>query len=1553
MVDARTFRQKRQKIRRGLRKSPWKAYVLLVLMLISTVGSVRAGDLKNTGTISNGGQIRVKNAATGLPSVNGGLYEFFGANQTVPGRQYVDLMLSGSGTKTADADATVSGTLTVAAGVTYDTGPFTTHLSGGLAESGYVTGKLDKSQTLSGGSGSATFGNIGATITWSGVAPGATTVVRTSGTALTASATGKSSIKRYYDISPAVNTGLDATLIFKYADVDLNGHSAATLSLWKSTDGGASWRNQGGTVDATGRTITKSGISSFSRWTASDAAHPLGPVSIEGVAEKLASSMGNGQTGIIGTTLPMQMVVVATDGFGSPVKNTAVTFTIASTPTGATGQSINVINTVTDDLGQAGTSLTLGDKTGSYTVTATSPFIAGSLVTFAATAVLATPVLVASSLGLTSGNNQTGIAYNNLSAPYVVTVLDQFGSPMAGVAVKYALTSWPTGAVGQKLVDTLVTTNGSGQAQTTLKLGTKAGDYTVTASSGSLPGSPATFRSKAVAGPAANVVLPLGMIYAGAVSETVLPAVVVEVSDAYGNSVAGASVRYQLITSPSGATGTSPQDVTIVTDSLGRSQISIVLGSKAGVYTFQVSVGSLTPQTITVTATGGQTGVVASRLVQSSGNGQTGVVTNQLANAFVVTVLDTASNPVAGVNVHFALGTAPSLSTGQGLSVVDVATDSNGRAQTFLRLGNKVGQYTVTATSGSLTGSPVTFTATATVGAPARLVAVSGSGQTAPVSTVVLQPLVVQVTDSQQNPISGVTVNFGIASAPANAVGQTLDGSVKTTDSQGLASVVLTLGDRTGDYRVEATAATISGAGAAFTVTGTSTGSLARTLVLSSGNDQRGVVRSILSQPIVVRTLDANNNPVTGVSVEFAIDTIPSGATGASLSTTSTTSDLLGYASTLLTLGDATGVYTVRATSSGLSGSPISLRAVASLVSGAYRLAYGSGDAQSSGVLTQLSSPLVATVFNADGNPVSGQVVSFAIDSLPPGSTGQSLGTTLATTDAQGRATTTMTLGNRIGIYRVSASVAGLGGSPVSYRLTSTVGLARTLALVQGTGQTKPIGTALDIPFIVRATDVAGNAVPGVTVSFSIDTIPTGASGQSLRIINGTTDAQGLSQAVLTLGSKVGTYVVSASAGTLEGSPVRFSARATAGAASVVLVSSGDNQTGQISTELLQPMVVRVSDVGGNLITGANVVFAIETSPTGARGQALRIVNAVTDLSGQASAYLSLGDRDGRYTVTATVAGLTPVRFSHTATVLIGDVNSNSMVDVADLTTVIDHILGKITLTGTDSVKADYNKDGHIDIRDVVAMQNSLLAIEVVGSKPKGLSAVSTVAETIGGEFVITDNGLRFNLANTSPVKGLELIIRFKDVQNLPGPDEIFERAKVDSIYMNSSGRELRIVAYNLGNVPIIAGSGTLFRMPVKLTDVSGIESAQMIVSQANNTAYYDEAMTRGVTVRMVGSQELPTTFVLYQNYPNPFNGQTKIDYEVMDVAGMAEVSLMIYNVLGEKVKTVETVRHAGGRFTARWDGTDDRGTKLSSGTYYYRMVSGSYVSSKKMIMLK
>ncbi len=80
---------------------------------------------------------------------------------------------------------------------------------------------------------------------------------------------GNTSIKRYFDVTPTNNTGLNATLVFHYDDTELNGLTEADLELFRSTDNGATWSSKGGTVDAGNNTITQNSISKLSRWTAS------------------------------------------------------------------------------------------------------------------------------------------------------------------------------------------------------------------------------------------------------------------------------------------------------------------------------------------------------------------------------------------------------------------------------------------------------------------------------------------------------------------------------------------------------------------------------------------------------------------------------------------------------------------------------------------------------------------------------------------------------------------------------------------------------------------------------------------------------------------------------------------------------------------------------------------------------------------------------------------------------------------------------------------------------------------------------------------------------------------------------------------------------------------------------------------------------------------------------------------------------------------------------------------------------------------------------------
>ncbi|NIW68183.1 T9SS type A sorting domain-containing protein [candidate division KSB1 bacterium] len=102
-------------------------------------------------------------------------------------------------------------------------------------------------------------------------------------------------------------------------------------------------------------------------------------------------------------------------------------------------------------------------------------------------------------------------------------------------------------------------------------------------------------------------------------------------------------------------------------------------------------------------------------------------------------------------------------------------------------------------------------------------------------------------------------------------------------------------------------------------------------------------------------------------------------------------------------------------------------------------------------------------------------------------------------------------------------------------------------------------------------------------------------------------------------------------------------------------------------------------------------------------------------------------------------------------------------------------------------------------------------------------------------------------------------------------------------------------------------------------------------------------------SVKAVNKNELQS-FVLEQNYPNPFNPSTEIRFEL---PVERHVNLIIYNVLGRKIKTlVDEVKEAGSH-SVTWDGTDENGQPVPSGVYFYRFDAGMVSGTKKMILMR
>jgi flagellar hook assembly protein FlgD len=94
-------------------------------------------------------------------------------------------------------------------------------------------------------------------------------------------------------------------------------------------------------------------------------------------------------------------------------------------------------------------------------------------------------------------------------------------------------------------------------------------------------------------------------------------------------------------------------------------------------------------------------------------------------------------------------------------------------------------------------------------------------------------------------------------------------------------------------------------------------------------------------------------------------------------------------------------------------------------------------------------------------------------------------------------------------------------------------------------------------------------------------------------------------------------------------------------------------------------------------------------------------------------------------------------------------------------------------------------------------------------------------------------------------------------------------------------------------------------------------------------------------------------SYNLSQNYPNPFNPVTVIQYAVSGKQTPILVSLKIYNILGQKVKTVVDESQKAGNYEVVWDGKDDKGNDVSSGIYFYTLISGDFSTSRKMTFLK
>jgi len=126
-------------------------------------------------------------------------------------------------------------------------------------------------------------------------------------------------------------------------------------------------------------------------------------------------------------------------------------------------------------------------------------------------------------------------------------------------------------------------------------------------------------------------------------------------------------------------------------------------------------------------------------------------------------------------------------------------------------------------------------------------------------------------------------------------------------------------------------------------------------------------------------------------------------------------------------------------------------------------------------------------------------------------------------------------------------------------------------------------------------------------------------------------------------------------------------------------------------------------------------------------------------------------------------------------------------------------------------------------------------------------------------------------------------------------------------------------------------------------------------IGQGYITDYYvDEVYFVGGTTGVGGEEKIPVLFDLHQNYPNPFNQTTEIRYDIPTYVPQGGITLKIYDMLGQEVRTLIDHQFANpGSYTVRWDGKDNAGRAVASGEYLYQLQASHYTDTKKMLLIK
>jgi hypothetical protein len=305
-----------------------------------------------------------------------------------------------------------------------------------------------------------------------------------------------------------------------------------------------------------------------------------------------------------------------------------------------------------------------------------------------------------------------------------------------------------------------------------------------------------------------------------------------------------------------------------------------------------------------------------------------------------------------------------------------------------------------------------------------------------------------------------------------------------------------------------------------------------------------------------------------------------------------------------------------------------------------------------------------------------------------------------------------------------------------------------------------------------------------------------------------------------------------------------------------------------------------------------------------------------------------------------------------------GDVNLDQHINVADLVNTVAFIIGTYDLNRRQFAAGDIVINDTVNVIDLVGIINVIFGLPVSPSPAPDLedefATLNLTHEEISGAGIESEMKVLADMPTS--VAGVELEIQYN-----PGTVQMLKPILADGsdgflisssdngagymkvlIYSDHPWNEQELIRQGLSDI-------------VKLPFVSRGRIARGDNRQVQITrAYVSTGAAKNVRVEGVNNP-IPSKFELYQNRPNPFNPVTTIDFYISgsDMYGDEQVNLEVFNILGQKIRTLVDNTLPPGQHTVDWDGTDDHGDQLASGVYLYRLIVGDERQTKKMMLLK